>query len=226
MDFVTIEEEISFLDSPVGFFIRFEGFDVSGINGEGEFIFFDKGRGLSNEIREDGDKFIWTESFSEVVEGGVGGCITKLEATEEGEPCVVFEFVGEVSFGVGEAKVDEEERFEEGDWAVAMSTFWFIGRFNDFVYEGDVNGLEEYFKRVILWDEILDFKVNKRELNMFFHVSTPFGMEDKGRWGYMQGGGGVVWDCMDFQGIQTPLTGSKISNKVNRFILFDSQKLK
>jgi len=189
--FVAEEEEIHFFYAPFGIFIGFEGFKVSGVNGEGEFFFGYNGDSLGYEVGEDGEEGIWAESFSEVVEGGVGGSIAEGEAGEEGESGVIFEFRGEVSFGVGEAEVDEEDSFEEGGGVIAVGAFRFVVVIDDIGDGGEVDGFEEDFEGVIWGNEFFNGEVKEGKLKVVSQCCPPFCScsNDSVRWGYEQGGG-------------------------------------
>jgi len=192
MDLVSKENKVFTFSSPGGIFIGFELLlDVSRVNGDGEIFHFDDSHSLCDEVREYLRECFEADSLSEVVESCVRRGVADVESAEEGESNVVFEFKGEVSFGISEAEVDEEESFEEGDGVVAVGASGFVFVLDEVVDEGEIDGFEEDFERVIFRDKIFSSEVYKGELEMFSHYSPPFCsyFKDRGEWGYGQGGG-------------------------------------
>ncbi|RLB87395.1 MAG: hypothetical protein DRH10_09195, partial [Deltaproteobacteria bacterium] len=98
---------------------------------------------------------------------------------------------GEVSFGVGEAEVDEEDSFEEGGRVIAMGAFRFVMVIDDIRDWGEVDRFEEDFEGVIWGNEVFNGEVKEGELNVVSQCCPPFCScsNDRVRWGYEQGGG-------------------------------------
>jgi len=209
MNLVSKENEVFTFSSPGGIFIGFGLLsNMSRVNGDGEIFHFDDSHSLGDEGGEDLGECFEADSLSEVVEGGVRRGATDIESAEEGVSDVVFEFKGEVSFGVSEAEVDEEESFEEGDGVVAVGASGFVFVLDEVVDEGEVDGFEEDFEWVIFRDKIFSSEVYKGKLMMFFHHNPPFCSysKDRGEWGYGQGGGQREYEL--FQWVWNFLTGS------------------
>jgi len=192
MNLVPKENKVFTFSSPGSIFIGFELLlDVSRVNRDREVFDFDDSHSLGDEGGEYLGECFEADSLSEVVESYVRRGVTDVESAEEGESNVVFEFKGEVSFGVSEAEVDEEESFEEGDGVVVVGASGFVFVLEEVVDEGEVDGFEEDFERVIFRDKIFGSEVYKGKLMMFSHHSPPFCSysKDRGEWGYGQGGG-------------------------------------
>jgi len=175
VNLVPEEDKVFTFSSPGGIFIGFELLlDVSRVNGDREIFHFDDSHSLGNEGGEDLGECFEADSLSEVVESCVRRGVTDVESAEEGESDVVFELKGEVSFGVSEAEVDEEESFEEGDGVVAVGASGFVFVLDEVVDEGEVDGFEEDFEGIIFRDKIFGGEVYKGKLMMFSHHSPPF----------------------------------------------------
>ena len=174
MEFIAKEGEVFGFITPVGISIRRHSLDVRGVNGEGEFFLLDKADGLSNKIHEDFLEEHNTDTFSEVVESGMGGGISVGEASEVGESGIESEFMSEVSFRGSFTEVDKEESFKEALGIKALASSSFISIFEKGIYKGEVNRVKEDFKGVIRGDESFYFKVNEGVLFGISHLPTSF----------------------------------------------------
>lgn len=174
MNLVAEEDKVFTFCSPGGIFVSFELLlDMSRVNGDREIFHFNDSHSLSDEGGEYLGECLEADSLSEVVESCVRRGVTDVESAEEGESDVVFEFKGEVSFGVSEAEVDEEDSFEEGDGVVAVCTSGLVFVLDEVMDEGEIDGGEEDFERVIFRDKIFGGEVYKGKLKMFSHYSPP-----------------------------------------------------
>jgi len=209
MDFVAVEfEEISLFSTCSGVFVGLKGFDVCGVYGKGEFPVKDDSSSLNHKVEEDVEEYLVSESISGAVESGVGRGITEGKAAEGSEFGVETELVGEVSFRAGDAQVNEEKGFGEGDRVVAMSASGLIFLLDEVKDKREVDRIKDNFERVIVKDKVFDDQIDEGKLLRFSHSFPPicWCREDTGRWGYEQGGGGQ--ENKHIQYVGNYLTGS------------------
>jgi hypothetical protein len=173
MDFVTKEREVFGFIAPFGIFVRGIGTQMRRVNTEGDVFVLYNAEALGNEIHKDLMKCIFTESFSEVMEGVVRGCVSKGQSTEVAHSGIIAEFSGEVSFGGSLTKIDKKNGFEQTN---RVKAFVFRGVFvsKDIANRSPVNRFKEDFQGVIRWDKGSNFEVNETELRVFSHLMASF----------------------------------------------------
>ncbi len=107
------------------------------------------GTGLSDEVMEESIEGVLSESGTEWGEGGMGGGRKEVEVTEEVEPDVPLELVGQISFGGSFSHVAQQQCFEQADGGRGGGSLVRVERVGQWGDEAPVYSLEGVLDGVI-----------------------------------------------------------------------------
>ena len=172
MNLITEKGEIFTLITPCSVIVGHERLDMRRIYGELQVFCLDETEALSNKIDKDFIENLLSEPLSKIMEGIVSGTLSIGKTAQISQPSIETEFLSEVSFGGGEAEVNEKKGFKEGLRVVSFAPFIAVTIFDKVVDEGEINRVEQYLQGVVGWDDRGKFKVDEIKLPVSFHSNA------------------------------------------------------